>query len=279
MDKQELLKDNTVSDTKDSVLSITNNKGLNGVYKAVSLKTERLVSAIHLVTGLMDTKETIRWELRTASIMTVSDLYFLSASTGSVGAVSDKILKKISHIISLLEVGLTAGLISQMNYSILKEEYLKLKEILLKFQLTDSVDSLILSGQFFGPDLGELNRIVPVDDVTRDTTANRIKDIDKMSFIKKEETPNRTLKIKNNNVKDKKDKSVRADKVSRQDIILNSIKPGEGYTIKDIINEVSISSPGMDCSSKTIQRDLLSLVAGGVLKKSGERRWSRYSRN
>jgi len=32
-----------------------------------------------------------------------------------------------------------------------------------------------------------------------------------------------------------------------------------------------------DISEKTIQRELLDLVQRGVIKKEGERRWSRYS--
>jgi len=32
-----------------------------------------------------------------------------------------------------------------------------------------------------------------------------------------------------------------------------------------------------DCSEKTIQRELLDLVEKGIVKKEGERRWSRYS--
>jgi hypothetical protein len=31
------------------------------------------------------------------------------------------------------------------------------------------------------------------------------------------------------------------------------------------------------CSEKTIQRELMSMVHNGTLKKIGEKRWSRYS--
>ena len=31
------------------------------------------------------------------------------------------------------------------------------------------------------------------------------------------------------------------------------------------------------CSEKTIQRELLSMVKSGILKKEGEKRWSKYS--
>ena len=31
------------------------------------------------------------------------------------------------------------------------------------------------------------------------------------------------------------------------------------------------------CSEKTIQRELLAMVYAGILRKMGEKRWSRYS--
>ena len=40
--------------------------------------------------------------------------------------------------------------------------------------------------------------------------------------------------------------------------------------IKDIVMSIT------GCSEKTIQRELSALVAQGVLKKIGEKRWSRY---
>ena len=66
----------------------------------------------------------------------------------------------------------------------------------------------------------------------------------------------------NNNLVDKKDTRKRA--------ILELLKGGGHLTIKDF------SSVIRDCSEKTIQRELLALVEENVLKKEGERRWSRY---
>jgi hypothetical protein len=45
---------------------------------------------------------------------------------------------------------------------------------------------------------------------------------------------------------------------------------------KDRINIKDVSAVIKDCSEKTIQRELLALVAQGVLVKEGERRWSTY---
>jgi predicted HTH transcriptional regulator len=60
-------------------------------------------------------------------------------------------------------------------------------------------------------------------------------------------------------------------KESRRARILKLVKDNREVTIKDIATHFA------DLSEKTIQRELVSLVEGGVLKKFGERRWSRYA--
>ncbi len=63
------------------------------------------------------------------------------------------------------------------------------------------------------------------------------------------------------------------DKNKRQEMILSMLKDNKILTVKDFSKEIK------GCSEKTIQRELLSLVSAGTLKKEGERRWSRYSIN
>jgi hypothetical protein len=60
-------------------------------------------------------------------------------------------------------------------------------------------------------------------------------------------------------------------KNQRQENIVGLLKGQSNLTIKDFSRVIK------DCSEKTIQRELLELVARGVIKKEGERRWSRYS--
>ena len=64
-------------------------------------------------------------------------------------------------------------------------------------------------------------------------------------------------------IKDKKD--------GRKTAIIALLKKKSHLTIKDFSEAIA------GCSVKTIQRELLDLVAKGVVEKEGERRWSRYS--
>jgi predicted HTH transcriptional regulator len=59
--------------------------------------------------------------------------------------------------------------------------------------------------------------------------------------------------------------------LGRQMEIVSVIRNARIATIKDI------SSHFPEVSEKTIQRDLQALVSRSLIKKSGERRWARYS--
>lgn len=56
----------------------------------------------------------------------------------------------------------------------------------------------------------------------------------------------------------------------RTERILAVVKNNDGISIKDITSVIK------DCSEKTIQRELVSLIEHGLVEKRGERRWSLY---
>ncbi len=57
----------------------------------------------------------------------------------------------------------------------------------------------------------------------------------------------------------------------RRASILSLLQTKQSVTVREVSETIQ------NCSEKTIQRELLALVAQGVLKKEGERRWSTYS--
>ena len=56
----------------------------------------------------------------------------------------------------------------------------------------------------------------------------------------------------------------------RKALIIDMLKKKGGLGIKDFVQVIQ------GVSEKTIQRELLSLVAEGSIRKEGDRRWSRY---
>jgi predicted HTH transcriptional regulator len=64
---------------------------------------------------------------------------------------------------------------------------------------------------------------------------------------------------------------VSAKKGNRQSVIIGLLKRKKEIMIKDVSPLIK------GCSEKTIQRELSAMVQSGLLKKEGEKRWSKYS--
>jgi hypothetical protein len=192
---------------------------------------------------------------------------FSLARTTSLAEEADtiiEILAVLSEVMALCAVARTANLMSEMNAAIIGREYAKLAE-LLESEMPKSAQEkgFVFSGDFFKlPQNEQVNhsRETLRDEVLEKLFEGGIKDI----------------KRDGNNKGQVKDVSKKADVLkdtsgSRRDSILKLAAEKGNITIKDASILIR------DCSEKTLQREILSLVEQGVLKKEGERRWSRYS--
>lgn len=203
-------------------------------------KTEKLVSAIYLISNLISDKEPIKWTLRK------DGLELLNSAIKS-----DFDITVSFQILSLLQVAHISGLISEMNFNILKFEFENLiKNVELEKEKI-GLKSPVLSEHFFS---------IP------NNLSSLTDGISKGQNIMSDRF---TRPI--GNLSDKKKNTNRHSSVGRQDIIVSLLKKNKELGIKDFT--VSIK----DCSEKTIQRELASLVSKGLIKKEGEKRWSKYS--
>lgn len=246
-------------------------------YSFLHKKAQKLATAVYLVTGFLSDTEPIKWQVRESGLSILSDVisvtdFHLSDTVHRIKNVSSGIEK----IISLFEIAATAGFMSDMNLAILKEEYSSLVRIIESQKLGKPEDGYTFSREFFSTP--ETASLTPSGKEKFFYKEQNKKDTN----IATEESEGQRLgKIfrpsQGNNVSDISQKIVtqkRVEKTSRRDIILHIIKDrgdGAAVSIKDIAGNFS------DCGEKTIQRELTVLVAEGVLKKTGERRWSRYS--
>lgn len=236
---------NIYNDYKDIGLF---NKGDYLVYSFK--KTEKIVSAIYLVTSLIKDNEPMKWELREGSMSLLSVAMSLN---GSEVVDRNRYLQSFftlsAQIISFMNIGLISGLISEMNCSLIVTELNLLIEYLKQQTIATSKSSgFILSDSFFATENVQSNTIL--HDKGHDISSKTLSD---------KAIVNKGL----NSVKDKKD--------DRKSSILNILKKDSQLTIKDFVKVIS------GCSEKTIQRDLIDLVEKGLVKRSGERRWSTYS--
>ena len=198
------------------------------------MKSERLVSAIYLLTGFFADNEPLKWSLRTLG----ADLLSKEVS-GNVSQVKGVIME----VTSLLRVAKNAGLISEMNEEIIEKEFDSLSELL---------EPTYLLNKFFDVEEKKAGIDAPKDNV------------EYKGQIREElpEPKPRQLKAP---------VTVSQKKNGRQMTIINLLKRKKEIMIKDVSPLIT------GCSEKTIQRELLSLVKAGVLRKIGEKRWSRYS--
>ncbi len=205
-------------------------------------KTEKLASALYMVTAFVPGDDPLRSRLRTCGI----ELITAAADPEKARAVRyhEGFSSRCLEIGSMLSLAERAGLVSPMNAKVLCDEYADLASFVKRHR--DKV---------FGGDAVEVeNSFVP----SSTPVALRAGSPRATSG---EAHPREVSDKRTNNYK---------RHVTRRDMILSLLDKKDKITVKDASQAIE------GCSEKTIQRELLALVEEGVLLKEGERRWSTY---
>jgi len=150
----------------------------------------------------------------------------------------------IQELVGLIAIGKATSLISEMNASILYGEYRRLEVL-----LSDAGSGQALTRDFFD---------TPVPSIL-------IKDT-KGQYKRHTEVRTSNISLKQKGIQE----NSRTLISNRKEIIFDLLKKKTFLTVKDVALVIK------DCSEKTLQRELLTLVGSGALRKEGERRWSRY---
>lgn len=274
-------KKDAIKDTSSLSVSYRTAGSSTGLYS----KTDKLVTALYMVTDIIDKDEPLRNKLRTLGTEIISDMRSLEQSmAGNMASVT---LRKVEDIVSFLDLAHTMNIVSEMNGDILRKEFFKLKQSILdsfgKDQiLNKKVDLAEFLNSEFPPLLdkegaGGGNSLITTSPFGHSSSTRR-REVPKGHVslgVQKADTLLKAIKgisgVHNFDLLKKQ----------RRDDILNIIKIlGGSATIKDIKDKVH-ALPGQvgsldSHSEKTLQRELVSMVASGVLKKEGSKRWSRY---
>jgi hypothetical protein len=268
----------------------------------IAKKSEKLVTALYLVTDLITDSEPIKANLRRTAITLLS-----SMNTLAQPEVKDRIteyklsLKSVTEILSLLHVARTTGIVSDMNSSLLIDGYRSLQMVLEKKQPVLTEDMLkiddehkLQEGESFNSTIqsSSYDVLTPLA-LTRTTSPQdkQVKDVIVSNEVKEvREEKKEVHQVKGHNVSEKVQKEVIIEpskgqlstrhvpmltsyqqrKVSRRDQILGLFVKGVDVSIKDIALRIK------GCSEKTIQRELNALVFDNKIVRIGEKRWSRY---
>ena len=225
-------------------------------------KTEKITAALYLVSGLLKDDEPLKWELRDRGVELLNSSFTASSSLPvDRNSVIQSLFTAALETISLLNVAKVSNLVSEMNHKILVREIDGVLG-LLREKLAASAESagLVLSDSFFRtPDLFTSN----FRSDEKDRSASGYNQ-DSSSMRQNLQRPQIEPKMESN-------RTVEQKKSQRQSSIINILKGQGNLTIKDFAKVIK------DCSEKTIQRELMELVERGIIRKDGERRWSRYS--
>ena len=207
-------------------------------------KTQKITSALYLITDLIKDSDAIKWEIREEGISLVSSA-LISNTTYPIEKEHAVRLFLLSaeKLITFLNICSISSIISEMNARIVIRELENVVNILKKETKEVHPPGYILSDTFFAGDLIEKDTKGQKDNVVNESSDN-IKDIGKKTTT---------------------------TATSRKQNIIELLKKDSNLTIKDFAKVIK------DCSEKTIQRELISLVRDGVVKRQGERRWSTYS--
>ena len=271
-----------VREEKNLKDSIKDTSSVPAPYQTISLgsmsytKTNKLITALYMVTDIIDKDEPLRNKLRTLGTGIISDI-----NSDPADAVA-----KISEVMSFLDIAFAVNIISEMNCSILQKEFFalnqsikdstdKVKIINRQINLAEFFKEPTLSSNWTGSNRGVETKGQPIGHSfpTRigvqkgSTLMKALNGVVSNKFGRPSST---TTQNDFDNLK----------KQRRNDIISILKITGGNATIKDIKDKAQASQGKFvsftSSSEKTLQRELVSMVKDNVLNKVGEKRWSRY---
>ncbi len=227
-------------------------------------KVEKIVTAIYMLTALMSDNEPMRNRLREISNFMMMSSLELSERIWGEDAFQKNLTTQLFEATSLFDVAHFAKMISPMNYTIIHTELKKLMEFLISSASNSTSAKIAIDPNMFDGNY----------DFTPERNFPSMYQGQQSELSSQYKGQKDIKDMTNNNVLNKKpdvkiEKNIK-DKDNRQSIILEMLKSGVRLSIKDFAQNIK------DVSEKTIQRELINMLEKGLLKKEGERRWSKY---
>src|SRR3989344_2619780 len=219
----------------------TNPFGANQSADRAYRRSERIVAALFLVTNHIPPTESLRSSVRTQALLILENVLSLRDEMRTTGENVAKTRASIRHLISLVRLLAVSGFVSGQNTNTVVEGLDELGNFLTASANSPLSESVSLSHE----DLLDIH-------------GGTIKDIKDMTPVK--------------DIRNVSDKVASGGGLSvREQSIFSVLRAGGELGIRDIASNLP------EYSEKMIQRELVALVAAGRVKKTGLKRWSRYS--
>lgn len=249
------MEDTSQNNHKEQGLSAGIVFGHNHHFAFIYKKTEKLVTAVYMITNFIKDNEPLKWRIRENAL----SLMEINIDCNSVSLTERRdLLKEFQsvalEIVSFSSIAYHAGIISEMNFHILSREFNNLISLIGKGENRQANEqTVMLDPGFFD---------------TEEPPAFKTATVSTEPHISK----GQVSRTSSNPVMESLSPRVStAPKDNRKTSIIKLLSKKNGLNIKDFSESIK------GCSAKTIQRELLAMVASGVLKKEGDRRWSTYS--
>jgi len=230
----------------------------------IGSKMQKIVTAIYMVTDLIQEKDPIRKDLRVRSVYALSSISSISVKNSiQAQKAITKTQAVVDSLVNILKIAVSIGFVSDMNFKLITESLSLIKDDLnKKYSLLQNQDNL--SKTFHNRAVEEF--VLPTtlfngqeDKTEKKNEAYQTKPNFNMSDKKKPETSI------------PKNKNIQKSPSSRESDVLDLVREKGEVSVSDVALRFS------EVSEKTVQRILVKLVDNGYLQKTGEKRWSRYS--
>jgi predicted transcriptional regulator len=263
-----------MEDNKKTISNYNQNKLINNQFvkdsdlSFIIKKTEKVATAIYMISNFFNTEEPLKWELRKIITKLLKNIMsFNDTSLAGKEIVIAKVSSDFVELNTLFNLAYNSGFISQMNFDIVSSEIDNLAKIVIAYyERQVSGTKVLFNNNYF-----EVKKDLSLKDTNNQTRPDNdfIKDIkdrqnNKIVFNGKKSELEAFFN-KNSQIK-----SASGSLSDREQKILEKVKTSGPITIKDI------SEMFTDVSEKTIQRELQKMHDAGHIKKEGERRWTKY---
>ncbi len=241
-------------------------------------KTQRITMAIYRVTDLMPDREPLKWELREKAVSVFATLAYLRDKDFlEKFAGFGELEECIDRIILMLSIFPATMPISNLNFKVLKDEYLEVKKGINQEKHKNTFEEIFFKPVLNAPNFqipaepsGPVLEMPPAQISNGHSNGHPLSNghnngQEKKAFVRKE---NKSFPDQ-----EKNSKSAKSSIIDRKKKILEIVKEKEKITVGELAAFFS------GCSEKTIQRDLVEMADKGILRKEGDKRWRTYSFN
>jgi len=242
-------------------------------------KIEKLISALYKITELMPDEEPLKWKMRSeglnllSSAMSFIDHRFETSEKDLAG-----VIHGASRLISLLEVSFIGSFVSQMNFTILKDEFESLRESIGHYKSLKSeplplvvehheitgpsaYSSEVHKGQSFIKDTYKGQQFS--FDTPAGNSGDYIFKVGHLTNKRQRLAASGSTSVKNDPGARREHKRSSEEKQKRRDLILAFIREKKGeVSIKDILDNLGLKK------SKTTKQKVQSFTEEDILKES-----------